>query len=66
VSAHASSAELGEVAQLLEGSGVRARVEAQLAAYLDEARAALNGAPLMAAGVGMLDDLLARIGKRDR
>jgi geranylgeranyl diphosphate synthase type I len=64
--AQASSAELAEVAQLLEQSGVRARVEAQLAAYLDEASGALDGAPLMAAGVSMLEELLARIGKRDR
>jgi hypothetical protein len=33
---------------------------------LDEAQAALQSAPLVAAGVGMLSQLLQRIAQRDR
>ena len=52
--------------QSLEASGARARVEAQLAAQLAEAEAALSVAPLAPAGVVLLRDLLGRIALRDR
>jgi geranylgeranyl diphosphate synthase type I len=64
--ASASAEALAEVAAILERSGVRARVEAQLQTQLNEAQAALQSAPLVEAGVGMLNQLLQRIAQRDR
>lgn len=64
--ASATPEALAEVTAILERSGVRARVEAHLQAQLDEAQAALQSAPLVAAGVGMLSQLLQRIAQRDR
>jgi len=62
----ATATQLQEVAQSLEECGARGRVEARLDAHLDEARAALDTAPLRPAGVAMLNELLGRITHRDR
>jgi geranylgeranyl diphosphate synthase type I len=62
----ADAGQLQEIARVLESSGARARVEAQLSAQLDEAERALSSAALVPEGVAMLRELLARIALRDR
>ena len=62
----ASDAQLQEVAASFETSGTRARVEAQLAAQLQEAEQELAAAPFSAAGRTLLRELLDRIALRDR
>lgn len=64
--ADATPAQLQEAAHLLETSGARARVEAQLATLADEAECALRGSPLAAEGVSMLRELLNKLVLRDR
>lgn len=64
--ADATPAQLQEAALLLETSGARARVEAQLAALADEAERALRGSPLAAEGISMLRELLNKLVLRDR
>jgi geranylgeranyl diphosphate synthase, type I len=63
---NATPAQLVEAAQVLESSGARARVEAQLASLANDAESALHGSPLAAEGVAMLRELLNKLVLRDR
>ncbi|HBQ17638.1 MAG: polyprenyl synthetase family protein [Sandaracinaceae bacterium] len=62
----ASDAEIGRTTAILESCGARARVEARLAALLDEARDALSTRALQAPGTEMLSELANRLAVRDR
>ena len=62
----ADDAALARAARALESSGARAAVEARLAALLEDARRALEGARLSAVGVGMLAELADLLALRDR
>jgi geranylgeranyl pyrophosphate synthase len=64
--AAASEAEVARAVQVLLDSGARQRVEARLAALVDQAQQALQGAPLHAAGIAQLQDLVQLIADRDR
>jgi geranylgeranyl diphosphate synthase type I len=62
----ASTDELSNAIRLIESSGARGRVEAQLAALAQEAEQALSLVPLEAEGAGMLRALLQKLVFRDR
>jgi geranylgeranyl diphosphate synthase type I len=57
---------VAEAIRLLDGCGVRRRIEERLDERLGQARAALQTGSLLPAGVAMLDDLLGLLGNRDR
>ncbi|MGD8860033.1 MAG: polyprenyl synthetase family protein [Myxococcales bacterium] len=64
--AGASDEEVARATDALLRSGARERVEARLSSLLEQAREALQGAPLSERGVGLLSDLLSRLTVRDR
>jgi geranylgeranyl diphosphate synthase type I len=63
--ADASAGELARAAESLVRLGVKERVEARLAALVGQACHALDGAPLVLAGAGLLRDLAHLVGARE-
>lgn len=61
----ADDAQVAEVVALLESSGVRERIDAQLAELLDRSRQALQQFSLGEPGRSMLEELVGLLGVRD-